>query len=198
MKNLLFLSILFFAVFFYACCDTHHGYGRYTLKVGCDEVIINGTAHKIITHNGELVIDGHTFSRGIYRKTRPWLYIHNIQNDMVDITFDEGGKEEYPLYTGSSGSIFSVYEHPWEMTRSTCALFENDYWLISHRWTEAGIYFDLQKKLGDNLSWQLVRENILVPTDGSEVNIDEINTKVRIIDGFNLTLLKANVQFIHY
>lgn len=197
MKKIIFTCTLFCALFLYSCCDTYEGYGRYTLKVDCDEVIINGTTYKLTNLNSDFVIDGHTISRGIYRKTKPWLYIHDIQNDRVDITFEEGGKKEYPLYTGSSASIFSVYEHPWEMTKSTCASFNDNYWLISHRWTNTGIYFDLQRKLNDNSMWQLVQANIFVPSNGSEVNIDEITTKVKIVE-FDSDQMKAKVQFIAY
>ena len=198
MKKLLFISALFLVVLFNSCCDTYQGYGRYTLRVDCDEVILNGVTYKITTRDNDFVIDNHTIARGIYRKTEPWLYIHEIENNKVDLTFDEGKKGEYPLYTGSSGSIFDVYAHPWEMTRSTCANFADDYWLISHRWTNEGIYFDLQRKLGDNRSWQLVEENIFVPRDGSEISIQTINTKVRVRANFNPNLMKANVEFRHY
>jgi hypothetical protein len=173
-------------------CATYNGYGRYTMHINCETIIIN-QIHYVLTlsDSGDLVIGSHSLLRGIYHKTRPWLYVHQIENNMVDITFDEG-KGDYPLYTGSSGSIFNVYEHPWEMVRSTCAQFANNYWLVSHRWSDAGIYFDLQKQI-DPTRWSLIEE-IFVPGDGSEVIIGEINSKV-IINSFNAGSLNAMVQF---
>jgi hypothetical protein len=198
MKNLLLVLVFPLCILLLnACCQSFEGYGRYTLEVECEEVIIDGNTYKLTTHNNSLVIDGHTIARGIYRKTKPWLYIHNIQSNSVDVTFEQGGKKEYPLYTGSSASIFDVYAHPWEMTRSTCANFGEDYWLISHRWSDDGIFFDLQKKMENNQIWNLIKEDIFVPKDGSEVNINEIATKVKITE-FDSNQMKAKIQFIAY
>jgi len=91
------------------CCDTHNGYGRYTLKVDCDKVMIDGDEYIITKHNDDFAVGGHTIVRGINRKTKPWLYVHEIRDNVVDITFEEGEKKEYPLYTGSGESIFDLY-----------------------------------------------------------------------------------------
>ena len=179
------------------CCQTYSGYGRYLLRVDCDEVEINNETYMITRSGDDLVLEGHTFSRGIYRKTRPWLYVHRKGNDKVDITFEEGSKSVYPLYTGVSASIFDVYAHPWDMTRSTNAAFSDNYWLISHRWSINGIFFDLQQRTGDVTSWRLAQADIFVPGDGTEVPIGEINTKVKIIPStFNFAQKKAQVEFI--
>lgn len=179
------------------CCQTYNGYGRYLLRVDCDKVEINNQTYMITKSGNDLVIEGHTFSRGIYRKTRPWLYIHRMDNEKVDITFEKGSKSIYPLYTGVSASIFDVYAHPWDMTRSTNAAFSDNYWLISHRWSSDGILFDLQERTGDVTSWRLAQPDILVPSDGTEVLIGEINTKVKIVPStFNFAQKKAKVEFI--
>ncbi len=114
-------------------CPTHNGYGRYSMKVGCGKVVIDGETYAITQNGDELVIEGHTISRGIYRKTHPWLYVHQIEGGVADFTFDEGSKDIYPLYTGASTSVFDVYAHPWEITRSTNFSFPDGYWLVSHR-----------------------------------------------------------------
>jgi len=143
------------------------------------------------------VIDGHTISRGIYRKTKPWLYVHEITDSNVDVTFDVGGKPSYPLYTGASGSIFDVYSHPWKLSKSTNILFSNNWWLISHRWNENGIFFDLQHNMGNESAWQLVKADIFVPNNGSEVTVNEINTKIKILS-FNRSEQNAQVSFIKF
>ena len=194
MKAILAILALTLLVFLVGCCDTYEGYGRYTLKVDCDQVRIDGTDYKITTRDGELVIAGHTFDRGIYRKTRPWLYLHHVDGDMVDITFEQGSKDIYPLYTGSSASIFDVYAHPWEMTRSTNAAFADNKWLVSHRWSADGIYFDLQQMLGDVTNWQLLQGDLFVPGDGSEFPITDISTMVKITD-FDPAAKTAMVEF---
>lgn len=197
MNKLYFLIMAGLLLSLTGCCQTYSGYGRYLMRVDCDEVEIDGQTYMITKSGGDLVIDSHTFARGIYRKTRPWLYIHRKDEEEVDITFEQGLKDIYPLYTGVSASIFDVYAHPWEMTRSTNAAFPDNYWLISHRWSSAGILFDLQQRTGGVTDWRLVRADILVPSNGAEVLIGEINTKVKIVPStFNLAQKKANVQFI--
>lgn len=190
------------SLFLYSCareCPTFSGYGRYTMQVDCEKVIIGGKTYKITQRDNELVVAGHTLGRGIYRKDRPWLYVHHVDGDRVDITFEEGSKPEYPLYTGSSGSIGDVYAHPWEMTRSTNAEFPDNYWLVSHRWSDTGIFFDLQQRIGDVTEWRLVQGDIFVPDDGTTevlVNAETINTKVNIIPStFDATQRKAKVKF---
>lgn len=196
MNKVYFLIIAGLLLSLTGCCHTFSGYGRYMLRVDCDEVEIDDV-YRITRNSNDLVLDGHTFSRGIYRKTRPWLYIHRKGNDIVDITFEEGLKSDYPLYTGASASIFDVYAHPWDMTRSTNAAFASNYWLISHRWSSTGIFFDLQERIGDVTSWRLAKADILVKSDGTEVLIEEINTKVKIIPStFNFAQKKAKVRFI--
>ncbi len=177
-----------------AWCRSFSGYGRYTLHVGCEQVAIAGQTYSLTRRDNEFVIEGHTISRGIYRKTRPWLYVHNMEGDSVDVTLDEGSKPEYPLYTGASDSIFDVYAGPWPMTRSTNAAFSDNYWLISHRWSDTGILFDLQQQQGSVTNWSLVRGDIFVPGDGTEVTIGEIHTKVKILT-FEAGGQRAQVQF---
>ena len=162
------IVLLSIIVLLAGCCATFNGYGRYTLRVDCDKVKIDEETYEITRQGADLVVGGHTLKRGIYRKTRPWLYIHHMYDNKVDLTFDEGSKAGYPLYTGASASIFDVYAKPWEMTSSTNAEFSDNFWLISHRWSDQGIFFDLQRRIGDETQWQLVREDIFVPGDGSE------------------------------
>lgn len=170
------------------------------MRIDCDEVSLADSVFKIIKRGGDLVLTGHTVAadhtlhRGIYRKTRPWLYVHHIEADKVDITFDSGSKEQYPLYTGASGSIFNVFAHPWEMTRSTNAAFPRNYWLVSHRWSGTGIFFDLQQQIGDETRWRLVQGDIFVSGDGTEVTVSEIGASVKIIS-FDAEAKKALVKF---
>ncbi len=157
---------------------------------------IEGEAYTVERRGRELVVDGHTVPRGIYRKTRPWLYLHGVDGDTVDITFDSGRKSLYPLYTGLSGAIFDVYAHPWEMERSTAATFDDDYglWLVSHRWSDDGIFYDLQRRLEGDTRWSLERGDIFVPGDASEVIVREIATSVRVLS-FDPAARKAMVKF---
>lgn len=194
MKKMCLFALVGLCVTLVGCCHTFNGYGRYQMKV-CDKVVIGTDTFTITQNNNELIVDGHTISRGIYRKTRPWLYVHKLDTGKVDITFDSGSKDIYPLYTGSSASIFDVYAHNWEMTRSTNASFANKQWLVSHRWSNTGIYFDLQQQSGSTQDWTLVQGDIFVPNDGSEVTVPQINTKVKIIS-FDAALKKAQIQFI--
>jgi len=182
-----------------ACeCEVYQGYGRYTLKVNCERVIIEGSEYLLsIYDNGELVIDNHTLERGIYRKTKPWLYIHNIdaENNQVDVTFDSGLKSEYPLYTGSYGTMNISYTETVELNESNNIQIEN-YWLVSHVFTNDGIYFDLHENLDplSNLDWKLVQGNILVNSNGSPKDVSQVNTSIQILD-FDLPNKKAKVKF---
>jgi hypothetical protein len=176
------------------CCTTHHGYGRYDLEVGCDRVEIDGVEHQVDGSGSNPMLGSRTLQRGINRDDLPWLYLHRSQGNRVDITFDKGSKDIYPLYTGLSASIFSVYDHPWEMTRSTNAAFDNNYWLVSHRWAADAIYFDLQQRTGDVTQWQLVRADIRVPDDGTRLSVPEINTAIKILS-FEPVQKKAMVEF---
>ncbi len=194
MRTILSICILVVTLLLTGCCSTYEGYGRYMLKVDSDQVKIDGINYKITRRGSDLVVADHTFGRGIYRKTKPWLYLHHVNGDKVDITFEEGGKAEYPLYTGVSASIFDVYAKPWKIIRSTNASFAEDFWLVSHRWSDTGVYFDLQKNLGDVTSWQLEVENIFVPGDGTEVLVAEIETRIKIIS-FDAVAQEATVQF---
>lgn len=177
-----------------SCCSTFSGYGRYELKPGCDSVEIAGQSHQVIRSGTSLLVDNRTLTRGVNRDSTPWLYFHHDDGNKVDITFDIGTKDIYPLHTGISASIFAVYDHPWEMTRSTNAAFENNYWLVSHRWSDDEILFDLQQRVGDVTQWQLVTANIFVPDDGTEVVVPEINTGIKILS-FDSSLNKATLQF---
>ncbi len=176
-------------------CQSYHGYGRYMIRVDCDDVEIEGKTYKITRRGNELVVAGHTLPRGIYRKTRPWLYLHHVSRDKVDITFEEGSKPSYPLYTGVSESIFDPYVRPWPVIHSTNVEFPDNYWLVSHRWSDRGIFFDLHQQLGDVTRWRLVRGDIFVPGDGTEISIEEISTKVKVLS-FDPRGKKARVQFV--
>lgn len=182
------------AMFLGSCCTTHEGYGRYTLSP-CDAVEVEGESYELTKSGSALVIDGHTVGRGIYRKTRPWLYVHAVGSDTVDVTFDSGSKSIYPLYTGSSASIFDVYAHPWEIARSTCAAFGGEHWLVAHRWSDTGVYFDLQRKVGNDTQWQLLQADIFVPASGAQVDVTQIQTGVKVVS-FDGTAKTATVQFV--
>jgi hypothetical protein len=194
-----FLPLILVIILFLATgcpCPNYNGYGRYILMVNCQTVTIDGVVYKLSKSpdQTDFVIAGHTFARGIYRKTRPWLYIHEIDmvHNKVDVTFDTGAKSIYPLTIGSSGSIFDVYSKPWELKKSTCILFKDKYWLVSHRWGNNGIYFDLQHNFGTDEQWELVQE--IFVESGNEVTIDLIGTKVKIID-YNGSTQTATVKF---
>jgi len=196
MKTLFaFLSVML-AIFFVGCppCTTYNGYGRYTLRLNCDKVNIGGQDFMVSKQGTDLIVANHSFSRGIYRKTRPWLYLHHSTSDKVDITFEEGSKAIYPLYTGSTASIFEVYIHPWNIQQSTCAAFANNFWLVFHRWTEDGVLVDLQQQLSTVESWSLVQSDILLPANGNEVTVAQINTKMSC-NSFNYPSKTATVKF---
>lgn len=175
-------------------CQSYRGYGRYTITVDCDDVEIEGKTYKITRHGDELVVAGHTVPRGIYRKTRPWLYLHHVNRNRVDITFEKGSKPSYPLYTGASASIFSPYVHSWPVIHSTNIEFSDNYWLVSHRWSDTGIFFDLHQQMEDVTRWRLAQGDIFIPGDGTEISIKEINTKVKVLS-FDPREKRAVVQF---
>lgn len=174
-------------------CNSYQGYGRYTIQE-CDKAKIGNATYKLSRKGNEWLINGRTLYRGICREKRPWLYVHHIEADKVDITFDIGSKGLYPLYTGASASILNVFKHPWEMTRSTNAAFPGNYWLVSHRWSDNGIFFDLQEQIGDETRWQLVQGDIFVPGDGTDITVPEIGTKVKVLS-FDAASKKALVKF---
>ena len=92
----------------FSSCRTYEGYGRYDLGYNRDKVIIYGLGTFTATKQGnEIVIDKHTAPRGVYRKTKPWLYVHQVRHSSVDVTFDRGSKELYPVYTGLTAAIRS-------------------------------------------------------------------------------------------
>ena len=188
MKNLLFLFISM-SILLVSCCNNYEGYDRYVLKVDCQTVTIDGIAYQLTQSDAtnDFIINDETLHRGIMRKVRPWLYIHYIDEaaKTVDVTFDNGAKEEYPLYIGSSGSIFSVFSKPWDIEKSTCLSFADGYWLVSHRWGDNGIYFDLQKNMGDPRSWSLIDE-IFVANDGTGHTIPVINVNI-LIENYSAT-----------
>ncbi len=176
-------------------CKTYDGFGRYSLRLGCDQVKIDGEVYSVEKSGTGLQVNGYGIGRGIFRKNRPWLYVHQIEEETADLTFDSGRKPLYPLYTGLSGAIFEVYAHPWEMERSTAAAFEDDFWLVSHRWSDDGLFFDLQRRLdGDDTRWVLERGDIFVPGDGSEAIVREIATGVQVLS-FDPAARKAMVRF---
>ncbi|MBR9922656.1 MAG: hypothetical protein GYB31_17625 [Bacteroidetes bacterium] len=185
MKKLRIISIFSLLLGLGACCSDYTGYGRYTLTEDCQTVTIDGTIYQLTTApNGtELAIDGHTLGRGIYRKTRPWLYVHtiNMASKTANITFDAGSKPSYPIYTGSTASIFQPFSQAWNIERSTCVAFDNDYWLVAHRWDSNGVYFDLQQRQdNDNTRWNLITPDIYVTNGGAAVPVAEISTEITI------------------
>jgi hypothetical protein len=210
-------------------CATYTGFGRYTMTVHCEEVILDGNPYMLERlGGGPLIIEGHTISRGVYRKTQPWLYVHDIGSDSIDVTFDEGLRVEsvipnhdLPLYTGSTdpndisndpdhkyipkADVFNP--HGWEITLSTDIEFSNGTWLISHKWSNEGIYFDLQKEsdrvfasndpiFGTLFEWDLLSGDIFVPGNETVVHIGEISTDVKILE-FDPTDHKARVIFAY-
>jgi len=192
-RNFLIMLITVAVAVLASCCHTYTGYGRYNMKT-CDRVVLDANTYELTRTGSDFVVEGHTIPRGIYRKTSPWLYTHSIGADRIEITFDTGSKEIYPLYTGSTASIFDVYAHPWEMGQSTNALFEGNKWLVSHRWNGDGIFFDLQQMGPSETAWTLLRPDIFVPADGTEVPVPEISTKVKIAS-FDAAGRKAMVIF---
>lgn len=182
-----------------SCCTTYTGYGRYTLSPNCGKVVINTDTFELTKRliQNDYVIDGHTVGRGIYRKTRPWLYVHDIDtaNDKIDVTFDSDSKPSYPLYTGSGASIFQVYSKPWDISRSTCAAFADDYWLVAHKWTSNGVYFDLQQRQNnDDTHWNLVQADIFVNSNGTVTSVSQIDTDI-VLTAFDATAKTATVEF---
>ena len=195
MKAILIVSLIT-AGLMTACCPDYEGYGRYTLKVDCQTVTIEEVSYQLTysTSTDNYVINGQTISRGVMRKVRPWLYIHQINDtrNTVDVTFDIGEKPEYPLYTGSSGSIFDVFSKPWEIEKSTCLLFEDKHWLVAHRWDTNGVYFDLLHNLGSVEAWSFLDE-IFVPNDGDSHVISAVHVKIVIVE-FNSAAKTATVK----
>lgn len=198
MNRLLTLLGIIATVSLSACCTTKTGYGRYTMLADCQTVNIDSVDYQLTVapNNTELEIAGHTLIRGIDRKTRPWLYVHSMDfaTKMADITFEEGSKSTYPLYTGSKAAIFSPYTQPWDIERSTTISFDNDYWLVAHRWDSVGVYFDLQQmNNGDDTDWSLIQADIFV-ANGATVNVSEIATDITIT-AFDASNNTATVEF---
>lgn len=183
-----------------SCCRQFTGYGRYTLRDNCGTVTIAGVAYKAVFDptrpgGGDFIIGGQTVQRGIHRKERPWLYVHSIDKvrKIINLTFDSGDKSQYPLYTGNKASIFDVYEHPWQIENSTCLLFSDKKWLVAHRWSSAGVYFDLQQMGTSEDNWSLIQADILIPASGELVNIPSIGASIKI-QAFDLPANKATIS----
>lgn len=185
MKKLI-IGIILIPLFSTGCprrpCPNYNGYGRYTLSVDCESVRINGKTYQLkwAQDQNNLAIAGHTISRGIMRKTEPWLYIHmmDLQTKRAEITFDNGEKPNYPLYVGSAGAINVIYDQLVDIKKSTCIEFPDKYWLVCHRWKNNGVYFDLQQNTGDAEQWQLIKE-IFVPDGGSQT-VEIISAKITV------------------
>lgn len=199
MKTIPSIFVFNLLIWLSSCCTVYNGYGRYTLNSNCERVVIATDTFlltKRLTQN-EFVIDGHTVGRGIYRKTRPWLYVHELDlaGNKIDVTFDSGSKPLYPLYTGSSASIFDVYSRAWDISKSTCAVFDDDYWLVVHRWAANGVYFDLQQRQNnDDTDWNLVQADIFVNSNGTITNVSQIDTDISLT-AFDANAKIATVQF---
>lgn len=177
-------------------CKSYEGYDRYSLKIGCDRVTINGREYTFTRQGPDLMVDGHSVDRGIYRKTRPWLYVHDTSGGYVDVTFDEGLKDYYPLYTGSLRSFFNVMTQSCDVSESSDLEFQEGKWLVLHRWTPEGVVGDVQQRTGSTEEWNLVRGDILFPKTGIEIFIPELNTTGRCTS-FDLEARKADLQFVH-
>jgi hypothetical protein len=160
-------------------CKTYTDYGRYTLRVDCDKVKIGGEEYAITRSGEELYLGGHPVARGIYRASQPWLYVHRIAEDEVDVTFDEAKLGFYPLYTGGMRAIFKPFLQPCDVQQSSIIQFGEGLWLVLHRWTEEGIIADLERREGSDEKWTLVRKEILIPADGSEIPISQLNARVK-------------------
>ena len=63
-----------------------------------------------------------------------------------------------------------------------------------HTWTEEGIVADLLQQGGSNEEWTLVRGDILIPMDGSEVRIAQLQSKAKC-EAFDLDDQTATVVF---
>ncbi len=182
------------AITFSGCCHNYHGYGRYQLRPSCDTVEIDGEIYEVEMRGNEPVLDSHTLDRGIYRKTRPWLYVHGI-GDSVDVTFESGLEPSLPLSTGSSQSISNVFDQPAEILGTTSAAFPDDYWLVSHRWSGDGFFFDLHQRLADDRRWRLVQGDIFI--DGSRraiLNVEEFGV-IMDVDSLDAENRQAEVEF---
>ena len=195
------LNLMLIFISISSCCInpvTYHKFGRYNLKIDCDKVVIDNKEYKVTTHNGtQLALDGHTIDRGIQRKYRPWTYVHDIDlvNKRIDITFDSGLKSRYPIYVGNHSSIFSVYDHPWDIHKSTSALFNNNRWLLIHKFEADGVKMDLLENYGSETEWELLKKDIKISSNGQNELIPEINTKVRLLN-YNPLNKTGTIQFI--
>lgn len=176
------------------CCGSFDGFGRYTLGIDCDTVQIDGDSYQITRSGEHLLLGTRVLQRGINRDAAPWLYLHEANADQVDITFDKGSKEIYPLYTGATASIFDVFAHPWPVARSTNAAFADGFWLVFHRWVGEGLLVDLHRRTGDVTEWTLVQADILVANDGSVTAIPEIGAGVEVT-AFDAGQQTATVRF---
>jgi hypothetical protein len=160
-------------------CETHAGYGRYTLRVGFDRVRIADEEYVVTDEGGVLYLGGHPLTRGVYRASQPWLYVHRIAEDEIDVTFDEAAKEFYPLYTGSRFAIFNPFAGPCEIGQSSCVQFGDSLWMVLHRWTEEGIVGDVIRRGGSGEEWTFVRGDLLIPADGTEIPVRQLNARVK-------------------
>ena len=176
------------------CPRTYHGYGRYLLRLDCDKVVIDDVTYMVRLVDDRLIVQDHTIGRGINRKYRPWLYVHKYDDDKIDVTFDTGAKPEYPLYIGVSKTIGLSYDNNVKVDRSTNIACENNRWLISHRWTDSGFYFDIQERLGESVeAWSHLGE-VFVSMDGSYTNIPSVIAKVKIV-AFDAQEKRAEIVF---
>ena len=200
MKKLI-IGIILTQLFITGCCPRrpcpiYNGYGRYTLSVDCESVKINGKTYKLkwAQAQNNLAIAGHTISRGIMRKTEPWLYIHTMdpQAKRAEITFDNGEKPTYPLYVGTVGTMNVMYDQMVNIKKSTCIEFPDKYWLVCHRWKDNGVYIYLQQNMGDVEQWQLIKE-IFVPNGGSQT-VEIISVKITVTN-YNETQETATIKF---
>jgi hypothetical protein len=159
-------------------CKTYT-YGRYTLRVDCDRVKIAGEEYALTRAGEALYLGGHPVTRGVYRMSQPWLYVHRIAEDEVDVTFDEAKLGFYPIYTGSMRAIFKPFLQPCDVRQSSSVQFGDSLWLVLHTWTDEGIVGDVNRREGSEEEWSLVRGDILIPADGVEIPIVQLNARVR-------------------
>lgn len=85
------------------------GYGRYQMLIGVSVVVVDGKSYQVTRDDDRLLLGQNVVVRGAVREHHPWLYVHRITDDLVDVTFDKGTKPWQPLSTGATSPILDPY-----------------------------------------------------------------------------------------